>query len=139
MRGRPYVAPHGELTDANLALDAVFLSTDANTQETRVTGVAGVAGPEGHLAGIRPVMLYGWVLDGRVYAAPATMPAQTMLLYDREDRNTLVAIYARDRNRYDPERFVRIDSATSRYNQIGGQDLLPGLPLDVTERIYHGY
>jgi len=138
MRG-VHVAPFGEVTDADPALDAVLLSTDAITRETRATGIAGVAGPDGHLAGVRPVVLYGWVLAGRVYAAPATMPAQTMLLYDREDRNTLVAIYARDRNRYDPERFVRIDSATSRYNQIGGQDLLPGLPLDVTERIYHGY
>ena len=136
MSGRVCVPPFGEVCEADLAFDALFVTADAATRCTRLTGAAGVAE---HLRSLSPVALYGWVLARRVYAAGQRMPAQTMLLFDREDRNTLVAIHARDRDKYDAERFVRIDSATSRYDQIGRQYLLPGPLFDVTEQIRNDY
>ena len=121
------VPPFGEVCEADLAFDALFVTTDAATRCTRLTGAAGVAE---HLRNLSPVALYGWVLARRVYAAGQRMPAQTMLLFDREDRNTLVAIYARDRDKYDAERFVRIDSATSRrtISAAIGQPMVITLP-----------
>lgn len=135
--GVPYVDQLGYVEHANLDLDALFVVAHEHTNRPRLVGAEEAT----RVARLRhPALMFGWLVGRRVYQAGDRMPERTMLLLEvnRQNRNTLVPIRAIDRDKYDAQRYLQLDSDTTKPDQSGGQFLLSGLQFDVTTRLHNG-